>query len=113
MAKTITLDSLIGGYGPRWEQGILTEHLYLAESLGLTLVTETDGTATIEGTPVVCSEVIGIYTEDGTITGRCGEPAILNACGDWIWCEGHDRADWGKECEHGMSLALCSGPMHW
>ena len=107
-----------GNYGPRWTEGILTDHLDAAVEAGLQLRAQSDGTAILTNSDgdswqLVCSDVVLIATEDGPITGRCGEPAIRNANGEFIWCRGHDMPEWGQDCPHGMSAALCAGPGHY
>lgn len=83
-----TLDRFVSGYGHDWNEGILSEHVYLLEQAGGTVrrdgdrdVVDVDGRAV----PVVCSELIEIHTEDGPITGRCGYPVVA---GD-AFCVGH------------------------
>lgn len=81
----------VGAFGPRWRAGVLSEQLDLfkraggvhrpSRSLGA-------GWAVIEGKayPVVCSELVRVDTEDGPVSGRCGENA-LDATGT---CAYHD-----------------------
>jgi hypothetical protein len=85
MTKT-PLESVTGAYGPSWREGVLTDHLYLAEQRGLVLHEARNGAAWIrppEGgraVRVVCSELVWIDTEDGRIDGRCGRPVIHGEC---------------------------------
>lgn len=110
---TITLDSLIGRYGQDWTEGILTDHLFRAAYAGFAEVIADNGTATIEGFPVLCGEIVLIHTEDGPIDGRCGQPAVITSDGDLLWCEAHTLFGYRDDCEHGMSAALCAGPGHY
>lgn len=74
-----------GMYGPHWTQGVLSEHV-------------TEPTLTHDGTvfvfaegalwPVLCSELVEIHTEDGTIVGRCGTPVDAS---DGFACAHHFR----------------------
>lgn len=111
--------ALMGNYGQEWAEGILTENLDRALKAGFATMINADGTLHVyddesgEAVLLVCSELVEVWTEDGRIIGRCGQPAIANATGDWIWCEGHDLPEWGEDCEHGLSLALCAGPGHY
>jgi len=71
-----------GSYGPTWTTGILTERLYEAEQAGLLVHRTASGRLYVTGprggaaVPVLCSELVDIYTEDGPMTGRCGAPAV-------------------------------------
>ena len=88
------MSDLVGYYGPTWREGILSERRPDAEM----------------GVPVVCSELVWINTEDGRIDGRCGQDVAANG----MTCEAHTpEVGWDATCEHGMSLALCTGPMHY
>ena len=74
------LHSVSGNYGQDWVEGVLSDHLHLAESRGLITVFDADGgffvrdVDTFDMLPVVCSEIVWIYTEDGRMDGRCGKP---------------------------------------
>jgi hypothetical protein len=89
----------VGRYGPTWREGILAEHVIDAEQVHAL------------GVPVLCGEIVWIQTEDGRMDGRCGGP--VTGPDGWT-CESHTPEEgWDAECEHGMTLALCSGPMHF
>lgn len=112
------IDALTGAYGQDWTEGILTENFDRAMKAGLELFVLDDGTAILHDdldcALLVCSELVEVWTEDGRIIGRCGKPAIANeSTNEWIWCEGHDLPEWGEDCEHGLSKALCAGPGHY
>lgn len=59
MARTI--DDFTGAYGQDWTTGILAEHVHLAEQAGVEI-----------DVPILCGEIVEIWTEDGRIHGRCG-----------------------------------------
>lgn len=85
-------DRFVGSYGPRWRSGVISEHLGLFVRAGGThrpsngdgagWAVMSDGTAV----PIVCSELVRVDTEDGPVSGRCGENAI-DATGT---CYAHD-----------------------
>lgn len=88
---TTPLDAFVGGYGPAWKRGLLSEHVDLFLAAGGTLRTASSGSGRqwalvplgkgMEAVPVVCSELVEIYTEDGKASSRCGAPAHrLGAC---------------------------------
>ena len=83
--------------------GILSEHVYYAERLGGSVASDVrdrleyvhaDG----ERWPVVCSEIIPIWTEDGRSDGRCGKLAADTEFGA---CFGHaaDIRHWRSQTE--------------
>lgn len=86
----------IAGYGPDWKAGLLSEHLDLFQRAGGEhRMSDTGGAgwALVEAPdggwiayPVVCSELVQVWTEDGPTSGRCGAPAI-HATGT---CYAHD-----------------------
>ena len=101
--RTLTLEDLVSGYGQSWTSGIISEHLGLVEALGgrvhTTLsgrqwVTEAKGGRAI---PVLCSEIVAIYTEDGETSGRCGAPALATEGA----CQAHGEilAAWRAQTE--------------
>jgi hypothetical protein len=121
LTKDSTLDDFTGSYGHQWKTGILSEHRMVADTTpnirfhnsasGATWAYDTNDLRH-PAVRVVCSEVIEIGTEDGPVSGRCGAPTI-----DGYFCEGHAE-QYGVEydgmlCEHGLSMWLCSGPMHY
>jgi hypothetical protein len=79
-------ERFVGKYGTDWRDGVLSEHLDLfkraggahrpspSDMAGWALVTHDDGTTVAY--PVVCSELIEVFTEDGRQSGRCGHPAL-------------------------------------
>lgn len=89
-------ERFIGAYGPDWRAGLLSEHLDLfklaggafrpssGDGAGFALIPTEDGGMIAR--PVVCSELIEVWTEDGRQSGRCGRPA-LDATGT---CPAHD-----------------------
>ena len=108
----VTIHDFTGVYGRVARTGILSEHLNLALDAGFDLKTGIDGdyVKDFEGDTalVVCSELIAIHDEDGTHSGRCGQPVVP----DSAFCDGH-WMDLEPSCDHGMSLALCAGPGHY
>lgn len=83
-------DRFVGTYGPTWREGLLSEHLDLFRRAG-GVHRPSNGTgagwAVVDGraVPVVCSELVRVDTEDGPVSGRCGNNA-LDATGT---CESH------------------------
>lgn len=115
-----TLYDVSGMYGDEPRQGIISEHLELAIRKGLLVHYAANGAAWVrspQGGPamrVLCSEVVWMYTEDGREDGRCGRPVAPGDARTWTWCPAHDLGpDYGKNCEHGLNLALCAGPAHY
>lgn len=119
MPMTRTMTSLersraIGFYGPRWRQGILSEHLHLVDLLdGVRIVRGGIATFVVDDQaggrayPVLCSELVEIRTEDGPVVGRCGRTMTDDGA-----CEGRaaeirgwremsepERARWERERE--------------
>ena len=78
------------GNGP-FRQGIISEHVPSALNAGLRLhpLTRSAFVVDPEGrtSPVLCSELIRVDTEDGPVSGRCGVLANLNGL-----CDRHDYA---------------------
>ena len=74
------LPGLTGHYGPYGAAvGIVTDHIGLALESGCVLVLGGTAGAALRDEngntiPVLCGELIEIYTEDGRGTGRCGRP---------------------------------------
>lgn len=91
---------LTGCYGQDWAQGILADHVGLAEAHGYRVVTltRTRRLVTEDGLtwPVVCGSFVEVDTEDGPITGRCGVVATLDG-----ECEAHaaQHAAWDELSE--------------
>ena len=98
MTRTNTPQEFIGGYGQTWRPGVISEQVPAfiasggivrpaASGSGLSWAVTPDGTAV----PVVCSDLVEIWTEDGSMSGRCGADATVNGA-----CEGHaeEAASW-------------------
>lgn len=84
-------DRFVGAYGTSWRAGVLSEHLDLFRRAGgVHRPSNGDGAgwAVVDGRafPVVCSELVEVWTEDGPASGRCGANA-LEASG---MCPAHD-----------------------
>jgi len=103
MARTLTLEDLVSGYGQDWTSGIISEHLYRVEALGGRIHVAGTGrmwVAPAKGgvaIPVLCSEIVAVYTEDGEISGRCGLPALVEDGA----CDAHQAIleDWRAQSE--------------
>lgn len=91
-----------GLYGQDWNQGVLIDNLNRAEAAGMKVhtmairqyVTGPDGGASF---PVVCGDIIAVWTEDGRMDGRCGLPIVPGRGA----CEGHadQQEAWRGQCE--------------
>lgn len=82
----------VGCYGQTWRQGVLSDHLHQAEQAGAKVRLLASGThvVVLPGgvvEPVLCSEIVEVWTEDGVIDGRCGIP-VMRGAGHFC-CEGH------------------------
>lgn len=94
-----TADRFVRNYGPEWVTGVLSDNVAQFEAGGgiVTMTAEGEHLAIIDRetfgrpmrltVPVLCSEIIWISTEDGTIDGRCGSPVMFGE-GHWT-CENH------------------------
>jgi hypothetical protein len=85
---------IVGSYGQHWREGVLSEHLSVFLKAGGTFrpAQTFEGWAVAEdgrAYPVLCSELVEVQTEDGPMTGRCGEHSVRNG-----FCEYHDFSDW-------------------
>lgn len=98
------LAQLTSGYGQNWRPGILTEHLMQVEASGLAVRVAASGAnwvhdprTTEPAVPLVCSELVKVWTEDGPISGRCGAQVY----GDAGACVGHTYAieSWAAQTE--------------
>lgn len=83
------LNDRVGAYGYDYGQvGIISEHLHLVDieikvpRHGRPLAVAPDGTTA----KILCSEVISVPTEDGPVSGRCGERVETK---DGYACPGH------------------------
>jgi len=86
MARTRTFEDYVGAYGQNWTTGILSDHVISAQAhLGRAATVDAEGNTFLGDYPVLCSEIVEVYTEDGTIHGRCGTPVLFNAYA----CPGH------------------------
>lgn len=66
-----------GVYGPDYRHGVLTDHLGRLVEAGVDLHVTASGrrVAIFEdgsSLPILCSEIVPLYTEDGVVDGRCG-----------------------------------------
>ena len=99
----------IGTYGPDFDrQGVATDHVHDALDAGYVvrvaatgrtyLAPATGGTAV----PVVCGELIQVFTEDGPMSGRCGLPVLNDDCA----CPGHAAqiAAWRSQSSYDEAL---------
>lgn len=94
----MSTDQFVGAYGSAWTPGILSEHVDAYVAAGGVVRPAASGSGVLWAIlpdgfalPVVCSEIIRVDTEDGSVSGRCGIPATREGS-----CEGHtrDREDW-------------------
>ena len=77
-------EDYLGQYGQGWRKGLLVDHVELFRASGGE-VREAQahfGWAVVEGRawPILCSEIVKVDTEDGPISGRCGEFATPEGC---------------------------------
>jgi hypothetical protein len=88
---TKTLDDFTGAYGSSWRTGVLVDHLGTALEAGMLAHASPRGYAYVTGpkgghsVPVLCGEIVEIWTEDGPTDGRCG---CLVKAGEGA-CPGH------------------------
>ncbi len=78
----------LGTYGPKYREGVLSDHLCWAQQAGATTRLTASGRHRVvfpDGSTaqVLCSEIVRIPTEDGPIDGRCGSPV---AAGEGHYC---------------------------
>lgn len=80
LSETTPLEQFIGFYGNAHRSGLISEHVELFKSAGgeIRKGNAHAGWAVIEGKayPILCSEIVRIDTEDGPVSGRCGEFAL-------------------------------------
>jgi hypothetical protein len=105
-----TIDDFSGCYGQDWATGILVDVLDRALAAGLVARTmPASGRVYLTGArggrclPVVCGDIIEIWTEDGRMDGRCGLPIVADrgACAAhaderdaWLGMSEIDRRAW-------------------
>lgn len=83
---TQTLESFTSCYGSTWRQGVALDHLAAAQAAGLVLRQAANGVAWLTGPDggpaerVLCAELVQVWTEDGPITGRCGQVLVHWTC---------------------------------
>jgi hypothetical protein len=118
-ATATAIFDFTGCYGPTWTQGVLSDHVATAQAAGMVVRATGSGRRWVTGPdggdafPVLCSEIRMIATEDGPMTGRCGQP-VVDANGTDQWCPGHNPGPgWDDLCEHQMPAWLCAGPGHY
>ncbi len=100
--RVLTPSEFVGGYGPDWTRGVLSEHLESFVKAGGTWKRARSGSgqvwAIVEGKAYsfVCSEIVPIDTEDGVVAGRCGQVATVEGS-----CEHHaeQRAFWRTQTD--------------
>lgn len=89
------LDQFIGSYGQGWKVGLISEHVPAFLAAGGTVRQASRGGhwAVVDGRAyrVLCSELVQVETEDGPISGRCGQVALVEGS-----CEAHaeEREQW-------------------
>lgn len=86
----MTPEQFVGFYGNDPKSGVLFDHLEGFDAAGGIVRGAASGTgrvwAVVDGRayPVVCSEIIEVWTEDGRSDGRCGRPIEVGP-----YCEAH------------------------
>jgi hypothetical protein len=104
MTELSALERLTGRYGQDWAYGVLVDHLGQVQAAGLAVRQTTSGRLWVydprtseAARPVLCAEIVPVATEDGTISGRCGNPVV----GDEGACPGHAAviASWREQTE--------------
>ena len=116
--QSLKIERFIGVYGSdRDRHGVLSDHIGNLEEAGGAVTRTGSGLAYFPDemvmVPILCSDIIEVWTEDGRETGRCGE----RVAGHNIpWCRKHQLAEpeeMGATCQHGMAAWLCAGPAHY
>ena len=106
LTATTDPQTMIGQYGPDFEdRGLISEHVDVFEAAGGTFrVTGSGRTWAVlpdgRAYPVLCSDLIEVWTEDGRMTGRCGAPTVRDGS-----CEGHaaERDAWRDDAAYWAS----------
>ena len=87
LTSTATLWELTGLYGQSWREGVILDHLGLAEASPHIKIHHTPTgrvwlypTGGGQAVPLVCAEIIEVWTEDGRSSGRCGAPLTHDEC---------------------------------
>lgn len=97
LSETTPLEQFIGNYGNAHRSGLISEQVDLFVRAGgeIRKGNAHMGWAVIEGKayPILCSEVVRIDTEDGPVSGRCGQFA-LPVSG---MCACHEECYWTGE----------------
>lgn len=89
-APARTPEQFLSAYGHRWVTGVITEHLEAFVAAGGVVRQARSGSGAAwaivgrKAYPVLCSDLIPVQTEDGTISGRCGILAVRHGS-----CENH------------------------
>lgn len=98
-----SLSDVTGAYGQDWSQGVLAEHVGLVgnalrrvSASGRLYVYEFSAGRMASAVPVLCGELVEIWTEDGRIDGRCGGSVYGM---DGFACPGHSAQieEWRSE----------------
>lgn len=92
----------IGSYGTDWKPGVLVEHLEAFVLAGGIVRPAASGSGALwavvdrRAYRVVCAEIIEVATEDGPISGRCGQPVKRHGA-----CERHAEIieEWAAQTE--------------
>lgn len=99
LTDTTTTNDLASRYGDTYRHGVISEHEHLfagqraLSASGRRILVNTDGSFDY----VLCSEIVWIDTEDGSVDGRCGDFVH----GDDFACPGHQAIieDWRGQSE--------------
>lgn len=106
-----TAEDFVGGYGPTYKTGVLSEHGASFTAAGGRISPAASGSGrewavlpSGEALPVVCSELIEIATEDGMVSGRCGTPSTVDGMcvphaaemRSWLQASEAERLAWEK-----------------
>lgn len=110
-APAATPDRFVGQYGPRFTAGVLSEHLERFVAAGGVVRPARSGSGAAwamvgpKAYKVMCSDIVPVQTEDGTVTGRCGVLATREgACeahaaehDSWLAMAEAERAAWERD----------------
>lgn len=80
LTEATPFEQFVGSYGQTWRTGVISDHVSLMLQGGHFVHYSGNGAIHVveSGTGrtarVLCSEIVEVATEDGPISGRCGNP---------------------------------------